>query len=361
MRHLFALCCLAALGCGAGNTGQTIVLGSAGPWTEGYGQMCRRGIELARDEINAAGGIRGSKIEIRFEDDSASGPVAARIAQRFVDAPEVLGVIGHMSSGAMLAAAGLYDGKVPAIATTVTSPALSGISPWIFRVISSDSTNGVQLAAAANAMRSRRAAIIYENDGYGRGLSASFQAAYKGTVIADDPIAGNIANAEPYVAFIKREHPDVVLVAGNDASALVILREARRQQVRTQFIGGDGWTPIVTDTAAAEGALIGAPFTADDQRPDARKFVAAFQKAYKVEPDGNAALGYDATITMVRAIDGAGSNRGAIRAWLHALTARTAVPGATGPIHFLPSGDPVGKGIVLTRVRSGRLVPETVR
>jgi len=361
VRHLFTLCCLATLGCGAGNSSQTLVLGSAGPWTEVYGQMCHRGIELARDEINAAGGIRGAKIEIRFQDDSARGPVAARIAQQFVDDRAVLAVIGHMSSGAMLAAARIYDGKLPAVATTVTTPALSGISPWIFRVISSDSANGAQLAAAANAKGLRRAAILYENDGYGRGLSASFRAAFKGRVIANDPISGDISNAEPYVAYFKRERPDVVLVAGNDASALVILREARRQQVVTQFIGGDGWTPIVSDTAASEGALVGAPFTADDPRPEARRFDAAFRAAFKMEPDGNAALGYDATIALVRAIDAAGPNRGAIRTWLHGLTERTAVPGVTGPIRFLPSGDPVGKGIVLTRVHRGRLVLEAAR
>jgi len=338
-----------------------MVLGSAGPWTEGYGQMCRRGIELARDEINAAGGVRGAKLEILFEDDSASGTVAARIAQRFVDNPEVLGVVGHMSSGAMLAAAHVYNGQVAAIATTVTTPALSGISPWIFRVISSDSANGVQLADAAMRRGLKRAAILYENDGYGRGLSASFRAAFKGRVISNDPIAGDITNAEPYVSWFKRQQPDVVLVAGNDASALVILREARRQQFAAQFIGGDGWTPVVSDPAASEGALIGAPFTAEDPRPDARKFVEAFRAKFRMDPDGNSALGYDATLTLARAIESEGPDRTAIRDWLHGLTERTAVAGSTGPIRFLPSGDRVGNGMILTRAHGGRLVVEDAR
>lgn len=337
------------------------VLGAAGPWTESYGLACRQGIELARDEINAGGGVRGRPLEIRFQDDSASGEVATRIAQQFVDDPSVLAIVGHMSSAAMLAAAQLYDGRVAAVATTVTTPALSGLSPWIFRVISSDSSNGVQLANAAMRMGKQRAAVLYENDGYGRGLSASFRSAFKGRVISNDPISGDIRNAEPYIAFFKRERPDVVLVAGNDGSARVILREAQRQQLVTQFMGGDGWTPVVLDTAAAEGALVGAPFTADDQRPEARKFVEAFKARFKVEPDGNAALGYDATITLARAVVAAGPDRKQIRRWLHDLDARSAVPGITGLIRFLDSGDPVGKGMVLTRVRRGRLIPEKVQ
>ncbi len=358
MRYLLALSCLAAVGCSAGGSGKTYVLGAAGPWTEGYGQMCRRGIELARDQVNATGVIRGARLEIRFEDDSASGEAATRIARRFVDDPAVLAVVGHMSSGAMLAAARVYDGRLAAVATTVTTPALSDLSPWIVRVISSDSVNGVQLAAAAARLGLKRAAILYENDSYGRGLASSFRAAFKGRVIANDPIRGDIANAEPYIAWLKRERPDAVLVAGNDASALVILREARRQQFVTQFLGGDGWTPVIADTAAAEGALIGAPFTAEDQRPDARKFVEAFRTKFGVDPDGNAALGYDATITLARAVDAAGSDRHGIRAWLRKLAASTAVPGATGPIRFLPSGDRVGNAMVLTRARRGRLVVE---
>ena len=358
MRYLLVLSCLAVFGCSAVGGDGTVVLGAAGPWTEGYGAMCRRGIELARDEINAAGGIRGAKLEIRFADDSARGAVAARVAQQFVESTQVLGVIGHMSSSAMLAAASVYDGHLAAVATTVTTPSLTGLSSWIVRVISSDSANGAQLAEAATRLGLKRAAILYENDGYGRGLSASFRAAFRGQVISNDPISGEISNAEPYIAWLKTARPDVVLVAGNDASALVILREARKQQFTTQFMGGDGWTPVVVDTAASEGALVGAPFTADDPRPDARKFVDAFRLKFKMEPDANAALGYDATITLARAVEAKGWDREGIRDWLHRLTAGTAIAGATGPIRFWPSGDPVGKGIVITRVRRGHLVPE---
>lgn len=360
MRQLLALSCLILAGCSAGGGG-VLKLGAAGPWTEGYGQACRQGIELARDEINAAGGIRGAKLEIVFADDSASGAVAARVAKRFVDSADIAGVIGHMSSAAMLAAVPVYDGQLAAVATTVTTPMLSGLSPWIMRVISSDSANGVQLANAATRLGLKRAAVLYENDGYGRGLSASFRSAFKGTVIANDPILGGITNAEPYIAWFKRERPDVVLVAGNDASALVILREARRQQLVTQFVGGDGWTPVIADSVASEGVLIGAPFTDEDPRPETRKFVDAFRARFHTAPDGNAAMGYDATLTLARALEANGPNREAIRNWLHALDERTAVAGVTGPIRFLPSGDRVGNGMMLTRARHGRLVPEILR
>ena len=358
MRRFVALLSIASLACTSGGSKGTYVLGAAGPFTQAFGLANRRGMELARDEINARGGIRGRTLEIDFQDDSASGAVAARVAKKFVGNPAVLAVIGHLSSGAMLAAARVYDGNLAALATTASDPALTGISSWTFRVISSDSANGVELARGVSALGLRRVAILYENDGYGRGLSASFRAAYKGEVISNDPIGADLTNAEPYVAYLKRTAPDAVLVAGTDQSGLVILREARRQQLKTQFVGGDGWTPVVDDTVASEGALIGAPFTVEDQRPEARKFVEAFRARFKIDPDGNAALGYDATLVLAGAIAAVGSDRTAIRDWMHGLNEATAVAGATGPIRFRPDGDPVGRGIVLTRARRGRLVVE---
>ncbi len=361
MRRLAVLLCVASISCGSGGSGGTYVLGAAGPWTQAFGLANRRGIELARDEINARGGIDGRKLAIEFKDDSGSGAVAARVAQQFVDNPAVLAVVGHVSSGAMLAAARVYDGQLVAVATTATNPALTGISPWTFRVISSDSANGVELARGISALGLKRVAILYENDGYGRGLTASFRAAFTGEIISSDPISAELTDAEPYITFFKQERPDAVLAAGTDASGVVILREARRQQLKTQFVGGDGWTPVVDDTAAAEGALIGAPFTAEDPRPEARKFVEAFRAKYNVEPDGNAALGYDATLTLAAALAAAGHDRAGIRDWLHGLTEQTAIAGATGPIRFRPDGDPVGKGIVLTRARRGRLIVEKLQ
>src|SRR5512132_423200 len=116
-----ALLCLAfAAACSKG--GDSYTIGAAGPWKEGYGVMSRRGIDLAVDEINRAGGIHGSRLKVLARDDEASGSRATEIAQEFVSNPEILAVVGHVNSGAMLAAARIYDEQLTAIATTASSP-----------------------------------------------------------------------------------------------------------------------------------------------------------------------------------------------------------------------------------------------
>ena len=353
--RLFILCLL-SIGCSGSSA--PIVIGAAGPWQAGYGQMNRYGIELALSEINARGGIRGRPLEIVMRDDEASGAKAAAIAAEFIADARIMAVVGHVNSGAMMAAAKVYDGDLAAVATTATSPDLTGISPWVFRVISSDSTNGLDIARFASARGKRRAAILYENDSYGRGLADAFRRSFVGEVIGIDPIFGGQQEFEPYVAWYRRQAPDVVFVAGTEASGMAFLREARRQGLQADFVGGDGWTGIVADVAAAEGAFVGAPFAASDPRPEAQAFVKAFQERFKRVPDGNAALAYDATMLVASAIEAVGTDRVAVRDHLAGLTEGTAFPGVTGSIRFRPDGDPVGKGIIITRVRRGDLVVE---
>lgn len=334
---------------------EEIRIGAAGPWTTGYGSMNRMGIQLAEAEINAAGGIGGRPLTIVYADDEGNGARAATIAQEFVDSASILAVVGHVNSGAMVAAAKIYDaGRLPAVATTATTPELTGISPWVFRVISSDSVNGVDLGRFAKHLGHRRAAILYENNSYGRGLADAFRRAFGGEVLAMDPIAEGDADVEPYITWYRRTNPDIVFVAGTELSGMAVLREARRQRLQADFLGGDGWTGVVAEPAA-EGAYVGAPFSALEPRKEVREFVERFRARYGREPDGNAALAYDATMLVARAAE-----RGRTRDGIREVLAGDDLDytGVTGPIRFRRDGDPVGRSFLMTRVRDRRLVME---
>ena len=63
-----------------------------------------------------------------------------------------------------------------------------GISPWVFRMISSDSVNGLRIARFCRKLGRGRAAILYENDSYGRGLAEAFRRNFSGDVVSIDPI-----------------------------------------------------------------------------------------------------------------------------------------------------------------------------
>lgn len=344
-------------GCSKGTNSYTV--GAAGPWKEGYGVMSRRGIDLAVDEINRNGGINGVPLKVVPRDDEANSARAAAIAQEFVADPSVLAVIGHVNSGAMLAAAHIYDGQLTAVATTASSPDLTGVSKWTFRVISSDSLNGVILARFASRIGGtsadlKQASVLYENDSYGRGLADAFRRAFRGTIISFDPISEHL-DPEPFVSYLKMRRPGIVFVAGRETSALRLLREARRQGLEAVFIGGDGWQSIVSDTAASNGAYVGTSFNAEDPSPEVQRFVKAFRGKYQTKPDAFAALAYDATQLIAQALAKKGANRAGVRDYLASLNSANAFDGVTGPIYFNSSGDPIGMGFHVAQVVSGTL------
>ncbi|MGH7671077.1 MAG: ABC transporter substrate-binding protein, partial [Gemmatimonadaceae bacterium] len=255
MKQLFALAGVFVLACGGSGSGGVVRFGAAGPWNQAYGAMNQRGMELAYDQIRARSDYDRHPVEIDWENDEADGQKATAIAGHFVADPSVVAVIGHVNSGTEVAAARVYDaGHLVSMATTATSPALTGISPWVFRVIPSDSVNGLRIAQFAGArLGKRRAAVLYENNAYGRGLADAFRHNFSGKIVAFDPIAEGSQNFEPYVAYLKTLDPDLVFVAGTDVSGLDFVKEVRRQKLGTTLLGGDGWTPLATDTALAEG------------------------------------------------------------------------------------------------------------
>jgi branched-chain amino acid transport system substrate-binding protein len=349
---------LLALAACAGNKDPYIV-GAAGPWKEGYGLQNLQGVELAAEEINKTGGINGHPFQVITRDDEGDGTLAAKIAQEFVKNRKISAVIGHVNSSGMLSAARIYDGILPAVATSATSPDLTGISSWVFRIISSDSLNGIALATFASKFATRNtpasAAVLYENNTYGRGLADSFRHAFHGQLLSLDPINADLPTAEPYIAYLKTRKPRVVFVAGRVESGLKILQEAKREGFDPIFVGGDGWQGIVSDTATSEGTYIGMSFTPEDPSPKARAFVAAFEKKFGTAPDAHAALAYDATKLVAQALRARGPNRRAIRNYLHSLKREDAYVGLTGPTIFEDTGDPVGMRFRVMRVHNGLL------
>ena len=334
------------------------VVGAAGPWKQGYGLQNLQGVQLAVDDINKAGGINGHTIRLITRDDDGDGATAAKIAQEFVSNHSVSAVIGHVNSSGMLSAAPVYDGELPAVATSATSPDLTGISSWVFRIISSDSLNGIALANFASKFGQRAPAsvsVLYENNTYGRGLADSFRRSFHGDILSLDPIDADITTAEPYVSYLKTRKPRIVFIAGRVASGLKILQEAKRQGFSPIFVGGDGWQGILADTSTAEGTYMGMSFTPEDPSPAARTFVSSFKKKFKVAPDAHAALAYDATMLVGQALKDRGPDRRGIRDYLRSLNRETAYQGLTGPAFFEDNGDPVGMRFKVFRVHDGSL------
>lgn len=348
-----------------------IVIGLAGPFSQPRGVSMRRAAELAVKEINARGVLRGRQLELRIVDDSGRADVAIRVAQTLVDDPAVVAVVGHLTSGTSLAAAPVYgEGRRPVvmISPSASSPDLSGVNPFVFRVCPTDLSHGAQLARyARQTLGARRAGIIYIDDDYGRGLRQSFAAEFRrlgGTVVEQDPSLAATASLEPYLSRMRQAGGvDVLMLATERGGAELALRDLVRLGIRWPTIGGDALTGIEAAGGLAEGVRVSSAYLSD--RPGERNavFVAAYARAYEGQrPDHRGAGAYDIVQLLARVVTAVGTDRRAVRDRIARIGRDLpAYEGVTGTIAFDARGDVPAKSVVVGVVRDGRIVAEAAR
>jgi branched-chain amino acid transport system substrate-binding protein len=344
---------------GCGREQRPVVVGVTGPFGTPYGASMRQGAELAARHINENGGIRSRPLELRFLDDAADPDSALRVARHFADDPEVVAVVGHVNSGAVVNAAAAYEVGLPAVATSATSTLISGLGDWIFRVAPSDSSNSVELARVAHEL-DVPVAVLYENEDYGRGLSEGFRASFEaegGRILSASPYLPSTRDFGPYLERMRMQGAGVVLIAGLEADAARIIDQARELGLEARFLGGDGIEGITDMGDRYDGTMVGTLFHSASS-PLASTFAAQFQEAFSREPDSFAALAYDATRLVAEAARQAGPERQAIRDHLAGVgrDGEAAFAGVTGTIRFDENGDPIGKQTEVGVVDGGRIV-----
>jgi branched-chain amino acid transport system substrate-binding protein len=296
-----------------------VVIGAAWPWKARAGVLYWQGMELALDETNAEGGVRGRPLRILRADDEESLDRGRIIAQEFGKNPDVVAVIGHLQSYVTVPAAAIYDlnGLVLVSPTATTSELTSHGYGRVFRTIFTDAEVGRQMAGFARRQGYRQVVIFYVRDEYGRGMANAFEetAVGAGMEIVDrqsyDPngVPG-ARSAEQTVDRWKTLDFDAVFIAGQDESAAHLAAQLRRSGITAPILGGEALATarfLEIGGAAVEGTVIGTPFHAEAPAAEVQRFAAAFRERYGKEPDVGAALGYDAVRVLAQAMRSAPS------------------------------------------------------
>lgn len=361
------LALLAGLACDQAD-GDTIYIGVAGPLSMGPGISMQNAAVMAAEEINQNGGIDGRSMELIFRDDEASAERAIEVALDLRDDARISAVVGHINSGATLAAADVYNDEengVVEISPASSSPRISEAGPWTFRVCPTDLQHGPALARwAYDRLEARQAAVLYANDDYGRGVLSSFGEAFQaagGTVLERDPFLptddAGATSLDPYLERAIRDGMDALMIAGQAEEALRIIRSARRLGFTGPVLGADGLTGIRDGGQIAEGTFVSSAYLPDRPDADSRAFVRAYEARYGSPPDHRAAMTYDAVRLLARVIDEVGPDRRAVRDHLATVGGeRPAFDGVSGDIGFDSNGDVMDKEVAIGVVHDGRLV-----
>ena len=306
---------------GTSDTG-TILVGYYGDLTgrtSNFGQSTKNGVEMAVAEINKTGGINGRVIRILSEDDEGRPEKAATVVTKLIDQDRVIALIGENTSGNTLAAAPKAQAShVPMVSPAATTPAVTQVGDYIFRVCFIDPFQGAVMAKfAANTLKAKTAAIMLDfNSPYSRGLTEFFERSFAqlgGKVVGKQSYTQGDRDYKGQLTAIRALNPDVIYVPGYYGEVGVIAKQAQQLGMKAPLLGGDGWDATQLwelGGDALNGDFISNHYSVDDPSPLIQNFVKDYKARYGNVPDALAALGYDATKLLADALKRAGTTTG---------------------------------------------------
>jgi len=347
------------------SSGDEILIGEYGSLTgttATFGQSTDHAIQMAFDEINAAGGLLGKKVKVIVEDDQSKPEEAATAVTKLINQNHVVALLGEVSSSRSLAAAPIAQAnKVPMISPSSTNPRVTQVGDYIFRVCFIDPFQAeVGARIAWETLKLKRVAILSDvrND-YSVGLQTFFRQHYKqlgGEVVAEQSYSEGDSDFRAQLTQIQSASPEGIYVPGYYTEVATIARQARELGITVPLIGGDGWdSPRLWEIGgeALNGCYFSNHYSVDDPAPAVQKFVADYRKRFNQAPDAIAALAYDAARILADAMTRAGSTSGdKVR---DALAATKDFQGVTGKITINSERNAVKPAVVL-KIENGKFV-----
>ncbi|NLU53128.1 MAG: ABC transporter substrate-binding protein [Clostridiaceae bacterium] len=333
-----------------------------------YGQSSVEGIELALEQINAAGGVNGKLIKATKYDNKSDNAEATTLTTKLITKDKVITVLGPATSGAFKSTIPVaIKNKVPVISGSATADDVTvdknGVKEYAFRICFNDSYQGTAMANfALNNLSKKKAVVIMDSSSdYGKGLAENFVTTFiagGGEVVAQEAYVAGDKDFNAIITKIKDKDFDVIFIPGYYEEAGLIIKQARTQGIDVPILGADGFdSPVLLELAGPEAlnnVYYSNHYSSLDQDPKVVKFIQDFKAKYNKEPDAFAALGYDLAMFAVDAISRAKELTGP--AVKEALEATENFEGITGSFSVDEFHNPV-KAIVVIGLENG--VPAT--
>ncbi len=312
-----------------------------------------KGIELAHEVYPNIG---GKIVELVYSDNSSDIDAAETAINNLISKkPDIiLGSYGSVYS--MIAGKPVNDAKIPAIAITNDNPLVTKNYPYYFRVCYVDSNQGDLLAKYVLEQKQETTAgvLIPNNDDVAMAMATTFVDRIEAETENEDAITayetykpGQKDFTKPLKA-IQESGVKSVLLPGDSADSANIINQAADMGMDAMFLGPTDWSSKefrseLSSSVSKEHLAFVNFFTADDTiNQESEKFLEAYHEKYgkDKEPEDSVALGYDAYLIAINAVNDAGNDPSGndIR---KVLASAKEFQGASGNITFNTEGDPL--------------------
>lgn len=288
-----------------------------------FGVSTRDGALLAIEEWNAKGGVLGMKIKAIVEDSQCTPDPAVNAANKVIDQDKVHYIVGEVCSKASIPVSEIANAKkVVQISGTSTNPSVvrdtaGNVKPYTFVACYNDDTQGKVIAKFAKENLSAQTAFIMfdQSNDYVKGLAEYFEKYFTeagGTIIGKETYTSKDTDFSTTLAKVAEAKPDVVILPDYYNIVNLVAKQAKEKGITAPFLGGDGWDSPDLDPVAAEGGFFTNHYSPTEDREAVSNFVKLYGEKYKDDkgnaklPDALAALAYDATNILIKAIEQTG-------------------------------------------------------
>lgn len=343
----------------------------------------KNGADLAVRQANEQKKIKGWKVVLAPEDDTAVPDVGANAATKLSDDKSVMAVVGSLNSSVAEKVAPILNSqKVVMVSPANTNPTLTqGADPakkarpfdHYFRVATTDLIQGPFAANFAYQTAGKRnIVVVHDKKTYGQGLALQFKAQFEklgGKIPAVETVEPDGKDFGPVLSKIKRFNPDMIYFGGEYPAASLLSSQADQQGLKVPLMGGDGiysGTYITVAKAAGEGDFatsVGAP---TDKLPTAKSFVDAYKAAGYADPyEAYGAYAYDAANVIISALakvlPDADEINDEVRAKFRQAVQDGSVDGVTGKVAFDEFGDTTTRVLTVYKVENAAWVPQETK
>ncbi|EJL83378.1 ABC-type branched-chain amino acid transport system, periplasmic component [Herbaspirillum sp. CF444] len=292
---------------------QTVMIGVVGPMSVPSGQSTRDGVQFALDRINRQGlRIDGKNVTLKmFQADDKNDPNLAVIDARAAVAAGVVGVIGHLTTDASIAAAKIYsDAGVAQLSPTAAGREFTRQGyQTVFQMLgSSDHTARYLAETAIKVLRAKRIIVIDNDSILGRELAKSFRASVirmGGNIVGTDKVNFKSSDFNSVMANIRNSDADLVFFAGVVPQSIAFATRFQQIGLHTQLLLAGGAInpafPLKTEEYP-DGTLLLAHGNPVEKVPDFKRLEKEYRQQYTSPLIPQTWFAYDAVAMLVEAM-----------------------------------------------------------
>ncbi len=292
--------------------GQQVTVGMLQPLTGGsaaVGLTGRQGAELAVKEINDAGGVNGTTINLDVLDDAGDVTTGTNAFTKLT-AEQPVAILGPNISAVALALVPRLDrSQIPMLSGALSPDLTASGSPWVFRIRSSDTIAAQDLVAyALDTLKLSSVAVITEESDYGQGGATAVLDALKAggvTPVMTATFAADANDLSSVVLKLKQSGAQSVIYWGSQSPAALFAKQAKQLGYTGTILGSNAYTDesvLKLAGDSADGIYSVVNFIPQGDDPAVQKFVTDYEAAYNSEPDSYAASYFDTVNLLAEAM-----------------------------------------------------------